>query len=57
MTTAEALQFAFISPNVADSNGENANVVDALASIAVALNRIALAMENANANRSNRTRD
>lgn len=35
----------FVSPNVCDSNGEAANVVDTLDDIARALHRIASALE------------
>ena len=46
-STAEALRETLISPNVADL-GEPANVVDAIAAIAYALNRVAKAIEDAN---------
>lgn len=46
-TVADAIGSAFISPNESDSNGEPANVVDGLFAIARALERIALAMEDA----------
>ena len=42
---ADAIDRNFTSPNVADSNYEPANVVDALASIAMAINRLAVAIE------------
>ena len=40
---AEALRYSLVSPNVADSNLEPANVVDVLHDIAVSLNRLGLA--------------
>lgn len=40
----KALERCFISPNVCDSNGENANVVDALQHIGSATGRIAEAI-------------
>ncbi len=38
---AAALEYALVSPNVADSNLEPANIVDALASLARAIHRLA----------------
>ncbi len=43
-TTADALRDTLISPNVSDSNFEPANVVDALAGIAQAINNLASAV-------------
>jgi hypothetical protein len=44
---AEAIRSALISPNVADYNGEPANVVDALARIADGLFAVATAIREA----------
>lgn len=44
-TAAQELRQCFISPNVADSNLEAANVVDVIHEVAKALNRIAAALE------------
>lgn len=41
MTPAEALIRTLESPDVCDSNGENANVVDAIAYVARAAHRVA----------------
>ena len=41
----KALDYMFVSTNVPNINGEDSNVVDALDSIARALDRIAEAME------------
>ena len=43
---ADALRGTLISPNVPDDNLEAANVVDALAMIARAINRLAVAVDN-----------
>jgi hypothetical protein len=42
--TADALRDVLISPNVADSNGECANVVDGLSLLADAVTRVARAI-------------
>ena len=42
----KALRSVFESPNVSDANGENANVVDALSSIAAAIDRHTDAVKN-----------
>lgn len=44
-TTAEAVRDTLISPNECDSNGESANVVDALFAIARSIRRLAEATE------------
>jgi uroporphyrinogen-III synthase len=44
--TAAALRQIGISPNVADSNGESANLVDALAAVASAGHAIAKAIRD-----------
>ena len=41
----DAIREVFISPNVSDSNGEAANVVDAMANVANGLFRIAKAID------------
>ena len=48
MSTSDALRETLISPNVADSTGEAANVVDALAAIANAINNLARAVREHN---------
>ena len=44
MTTAEAIKRVFESPNVSDSNGENANVVDVVSFLARSCTKIANAI-------------
>lgn len=46
---ADAIVRVFESPNVSDSNGEAANIVDAIASLSRAVNRIANAIVPADA--------
>lgn len=47
--TGSALRASFISPNVRDSNGESANVVDTLEGIAISLGRAIRSLGNADA--------
>lgn len=49
---AEAIRFTLVSPNVSDSNGEAANVVDALNEIARALFYIGRVMDEAKHDKS-----
>ena len=41
---ARAIEYGFVSPNVADSNLEPANIVDVLQLIAIALEHVAAAI-------------
>jgi len=42
---ARAIKYAFSSPNECDSNGEEANIVDAIYMLARAINRLADAVQ------------